>query len=136
MKALTLWQPWATLVAIGAKKIETRSWPTKYRGPLAIHSSKFSPTSGKVLVYSNPIFRRALILDGFLVDMPPGKILATCNLVDVQQIKDHNLPPMKSPERAFGDYRPGRFMWILENIVRLEEPILATGSMGLWEWKQ
>ena len=40
MKALTLYQPWATLVAIGAKKIETRSWSTPYRGPLAIHAGK------------------------------------------------------------------------------------------------
>jgi hypothetical protein len=43
MKALTLTQPWATLVAIGAKTIETRSWPTSYRGPLAIHAAKGYP---------------------------------------------------------------------------------------------
>jgi hypothetical protein len=40
MKALTLIQPWATLVALGEKQIETRSWDTKYRGPLAIHAGK------------------------------------------------------------------------------------------------
>lgn len=40
MKALTLYEPWASLVALGAKKIETRSWPTKYRGPLAIRAAK------------------------------------------------------------------------------------------------
>jgi hypothetical protein len=40
MKVLTLAQPWATLVAIGAKKIETRSWPTNYRGPLAIQFAR------------------------------------------------------------------------------------------------
>jgi len=40
MKALTLWQPWASLVATGAKRIETRSCVTKYRGPLAIHAAK------------------------------------------------------------------------------------------------
>ena len=39
MKAITLTQPWATLVAIGAKRIETRSWATKYRGPLLIHAA-------------------------------------------------------------------------------------------------
>ena len=43
MKALTLTQPWATLVAIGAKRIETRSWRTSYRGPLAIHAAKGFP---------------------------------------------------------------------------------------------
>jgi hypothetical protein len=40
VKALTLWQPWASLVALGVKSIETRSWSTSYRGPLAIHASK------------------------------------------------------------------------------------------------
>lgn len=39
MKALTLWQPWASLVALGVKTIETRSWSTGYRGPLAIHAA-------------------------------------------------------------------------------------------------
>jgi len=43
MKGLTLTQPWATLVAIGAKSIETRSWSTSYRGPIAIHAAKGFP---------------------------------------------------------------------------------------------
>jgi hypothetical protein len=37
---LTLHQPWASLIALGVKTIETRSWSTKYRGPLAIHAGK------------------------------------------------------------------------------------------------
>lgn len=40
MKVISLLQPWATLAVIGQKKIETRSWSTKYRGPLLIHASK------------------------------------------------------------------------------------------------
>ena len=45
MKALTLYQPYATAIALGLKKYETRSWATSYRGPLAIHTSvkKLSP---------------------------------------------------------------------------------------------
>src|SRR5258708_5270609 len=43
VKALTLWQPWASLIAVGAKTIETRSWSTSYRGPLAIHAAKRKP---------------------------------------------------------------------------------------------
>jgi len=35
MKALTLYQPFASLVALGLKQVETRSWRTSYRGPLA-----------------------------------------------------------------------------------------------------
>lgn len=40
IKALSLWQPWATAIACGAKRIETRHWSTKYRGPLAIHAAQ------------------------------------------------------------------------------------------------
>lgn len=43
MRCLSLWQPWATLVAIGAKHFETRSWLCHYRGPLAIHASMTDP---------------------------------------------------------------------------------------------
>jgi hypothetical protein len=40
MKSITIIQPWATLIALGEKKYETRGWPTKHRGPLAIHAGK------------------------------------------------------------------------------------------------
>lgn len=40
MRAITLWQPWASAVALGSKTIETRHWSTNYRGPLAIHAAK------------------------------------------------------------------------------------------------
>lgn len=43
MKALTLHQPWSSLVAIGVKTVETRSWGTTYRGPLAIHAALRRP---------------------------------------------------------------------------------------------
>ncbi len=39
MKTLTLTQPYASLIAFGAKRIETRTWATTYRGPLAIHAA-------------------------------------------------------------------------------------------------
>ncbi|WBF05198.1 ASCH_ASC-1 domain containing protein [Burkholderia phage CSP3] len=40
MKALSIRQPWAWLVAAGHKDIENRTWRTSYRGPLLIHASK------------------------------------------------------------------------------------------------
>src|SRR5262245_18042005 len=47
---LSLWQPWASLIAIGAKKIETRSWPTNYRGLVAIHAAKRFQEPERMLV--------------------------------------------------------------------------------------
>ena len=43
MKALTIRQPWASLFALGIKQMETRSWDTKYRGPVAIHAGLAMP---------------------------------------------------------------------------------------------
>lgn len=43
MKALTLHHPHAMFIPLGVKSIETRSWATKYRGPLAIHASQRRP---------------------------------------------------------------------------------------------
>ena len=51
MKAISLWQPYAALIALGFKKIETRSWPTTYRGPLAIHAAQ------KTMPYIEPALR-------------------------------------------------------------------------------
>ncbi len=60
MRCITLTQPWATLVAIGAKTIETRSWGTKYRGELAVHAAKGFPKEAQHLCFQEP-FRHILM---------------------------------------------------------------------------
>lgn len=40
MKAISIRQPWAWLIVNGHKDIENRSWNTKYRGPVLIHSGQ------------------------------------------------------------------------------------------------
>jgi hypothetical protein len=46
IKAISLWQPWASLMALGLKRHETRHWPTAYRGPIAIHAAKTLDLAG------------------------------------------------------------------------------------------
>lgn len=99
IKCLTLSQPYATLVAIGAKWIETRSWETLYRGPLAIHAAKGYGKGGKKgfydLCYSQPflpVLEPAMTgerdIAGFKIPhidpgyLPLGAIVATCELID------------------------------------------------------
>jgi len=139
MKALTLTQPWATFVAIGAKKIETRSWNTTYRGQLAIHAAKGFPNDAQLLCFREP-FRSHLgahvnFGETYVGDhkFPLGAVVATCDLVNVVRIyADTNIPG--KPELMFGDYSVGRYMWFLENVVALPEPIAAKGALSLWEW--
>jgi len=157
MKALSLTQPWATLVAIGQKKIETRSWRTDYRGPLAIHAAKGLGLVGgrkglQHLVTSAP-FWQVLEPAGYTpmrmpaCGLPLGAIVAVCELVDCVPTANVDAPHattatwrhgnhwwlLTDQERAFGDYSPGRYAWLLDNICALPEPIPARGALGLWE---
>jgi activating signal cointegrator 1 len=81
--ALTLTQPWATLVAIGEKRVETRSWGTKYRGPLAIHAAKGFPKWAREVCRTEP-FERVLWIAGYRLfeDLPLGVVIATAHLDD------------------------------------------------------
>lgn len=141
MKALSLVQPWATLVAIGAKRIETRSWSTSYRGPIAIHASKSFPGDVQCLVREMP-YRKYLEQAGFGQpwQLPRGQVIATCRLVDVlptcrgAEPCPAWMPSQDSDEWRFGEYSDRRFGWILEDVKILAEPVAAKGSLGLWEW--
>ncbi len=135
MKALTLWQPWATLIAVRLKSIETRSWDTRYRGPLAIHSAarKFRGSEGEqwLMKQSDEIFDAIEDACGGITDdrFPPGVVICTCSLVDTVQFPHPSAPP-----DPYGYFTAGRFGWRLENITPLEVPIAAKGKQGLWEW--
>jgi hypothetical protein len=132
MKAISLWEPWATAIAIGAKTIETRHWPTRYRGPLAIHAAKYAAEASFILTPAvKPAFETAGITK--ISDLSFGKIVATCCLVGCVRTEDLSgkVPRL---EYALGNYGTGRFGWILKDVVRLPEPILAKGSQGFWEW--
>src|SRR5574341_78437 len=147
MKALTLLQPWATLIAICAKEIETRSWYTKYRGRIAIHAAKRFPEENQHLCFRNP-FRKYLI-DRYSFmrkgeiylgrhSFPLGCVIAICDLVDCLQISSetqnyfypvpgigHFSIPPEGDEYFFGDYSSGRWAWILNNIEIFPDPIPA-----------
>jgi hypothetical protein len=142
MKALSLAQPYATLVAIGAKRVETRSWSTSYRGLLAIHASARIPKANIGECWKPP-FRAVLEKAGYLANsgpsgnpfsLPLGAVLAIVTLLDVQRITPENIPA--EPEYSFGDYdyTTRRYAWYLAKVYRLPSPVEAKGKLGLWEW--
>lgn len=126
MKAITLLEPWASLMALRAKRIETRGWATLYRGPLAIHASK----SDKFLHLAerDPFAR---YLDGRVWHL--GCILCTLNLDKVEKITHFTELPA-DPEHAFGDYEAGRYMWFTSGVKLLDTPVPARGALSLWDW--
>jgi hypothetical protein len=143
-------------VAIQAKKNETRSWATKYRGPLAIHASARMTNKQKDLCWLKPFFDPlydADLIDVNIDNFPLGAVIATCNLVDCLKIRDlrpvkrdgnivqvafleakNSLIEVMGDELAFGDYTPDRFAWMLEDVKQIE-PVPAKGKLGLWEWE-
>lgn len=134
MKALTLTQPWATLVAIGSKHYETRSWQTKYRGPLAIHAAKGFPGHAREECYEART-RRALLAAGFTGDdkLPLGAVIATAVLSDIFPTTQI-VSTLSNDEVWFGNYGPGRFAWHLTEVRMLAAPVPAKGALSLWEW--
>ena len=143
MRALTLTQPWASLVAIGAKRIETRSWRTAYRGCLAIHAAKGFPRWAK-----NTADGLRFAEELGPGPLPLGVVIAECRLIScipTRELQSNGVIPvdylagcgdfyMSDSERLFGDFTPGRWAWLLADMKPLAQPIPAKGAQGLWEW--
>jgi len=128
MKALTLSQPWASLVALGLKRIETRSWKTRYRGRLAIHAAKGFPAQARRFADEERFRGR---LPEYL---PLGAFLCTVNLIDCQPT-ELIAPGLVGLEHLYGDYTPGRWAWLFkpDSLCVLAVPVPAKGALGLWE---
>lgn len=132
MKAITLWQPWATLMSLGAKRFETRSWSTAYRGPLIIHAARRKLGAEEIALCQQwPVNR---ILQGGrlqIQDLPFGCCVAVGQLVRVYRTETIRME-LSEQELALGDYGDGRFAWQIENLTPLSRPIPARGKQGLW----
>jgi hypothetical protein len=142
MKALTMTQPWASLVAIGENTIETRAWSTRHRGPLAIHAAKGFPADARRLCRQSP-YRAALARHGYASadDLPLGSVIAVAVLADVLEFDRDSLRKVRDGARRgllpeheaeFGDFSPGRFGFVLHDVRRLAAPIPVRGMLGLW----
>lgn len=138
MKAISLHQPWATLVAYQEKQYETRSWNPRHRGLLAIHAAKRFDDIQKALCLEDQ-FRQSLRRAGYgyetrrsLADLPFGAIVCVVNLVDIfptGQVLDQ----LSDRELAFGNYGPGRYAWKLELVKRFTNPIPMAGMQSLFD---
>ena len=136
-------QPWATLVAIGANVIETRDWPTKYRGPFAIHAAKGFPPEAQALCRKPP-FLNALMAAGYESpdELPRGAVVAVVNLRSllvcdrstVKKVRARSKRgELPAHEADFGDFSDGRYGFVLDDVWRVNPPVAASGMLGFWE---
>jgi hypothetical protein len=159
--ALTLWQPWASLVAIGAKLTETRDWapPPKLLGKrLAIHASMQAP-SGKMHIPPPTIHKMANALrlpyERWAHELPRGAVLCTVEIearYQVERVSTRSSPHSNMPPRhhvttragdevvigandmAFGNFERGRWIWVLRDVQAFPDPFPAMGKQRLWNW--
>jgi len=132
MKALPLWQPWASLVAIGAKRIETRHWPAPASvigQRIAIHATK---TTQHLDIASEAPFNQYLTPE----DLPLGALIATAVLHRCSEMTADAIETLERThphEHAFGLYEPGRFAWVLRDVRHLATPVPFRGAQGLFD---
>lgn len=122
MKAITIRQPWASLIASGYKKYEFRSWPTKYRGPIYIHAG-----SGVDKEYLSRF-------DNLNLLYPKSSIIASADLEDcILMDKDFVKQLHKENMQVYGfDYKEGYYAWKLTNIKPIDNQSDIKGQLGLW----
>jgi hypothetical protein len=120
--AISLWQPYASFIAIGVKTYETRHWapPPQYIGKrIAIHAAKQRVSKDDLEWWWYVSKSDAL--------PPLGAFVCTATLARV-------LPARTVPWDEFGDYGEGRFAWELSDVEPIDPPVPAIGRQGFWMW--
>ena len=163
MQAISVWQPFATLLVSGKKSCETRHWPIRHRGTLLIHAAK-TWNADIAYVTANPLFRRTLKAIGYDIvadekrakgawGLPLGAIVGMVNVVDcfpTERVyvdndldlgfdrrpwpqKKYDALAVSKDEWSFGDFGPGRFAWLCAKPVMFATPIPYRGAQGVFD---
>lgn len=137
MKAITLYEPWASLMAIGAKVNETRPMRTNHRGDICIHAAMNKAGASD---YTCGLAYEAMERRGIKPALHWGCIVAVVEFWDVQPSENFlceggetaTLSPgnrivISSEEFSFGNYQSGRWIYRTRNLRRLKVPVKASG---------
>lgn len=132
MKVLSIKEPFASLVCLGIKKIETRSWKTNYRGEIYIHAS-LTKNVIKDKVREKKLF--GLLPNNY--EFKQGFIICKAYLKDCIYMDNEFIKNIKKDETEYlcGHYEIGRYAWVLSN-VEIIEKIPAKGKLGIWNFDQ
>ena len=153
MYAITLHQPWASLIALGVKTVETRAWawpaPARLVGQtIAIHAGKRVVRKSGVAVKNQ---MRARLGEDWHRTIPAGAVLATAVLAGMAKVDYVDLQTgyavhdLSSEDGCavglgrtrvdpWGDFSPGRWLWFLADVEALVNPAPAIGHQSFWHW--
>ena len=126
MKALTIKQPYASLIINEYKKYEFRTWKTSYRGKILIHAglNVENETLKRFSEYNLDYVKGAIIGEAVITD---------CILVDETFNNELN----NLNKLVYGNINKiGKYAWKLENVVKYDKPIFVKGKLGLWNYDE
>ena len=121
MHAITICEPYATLIRMGPKRVENRTWETKYRGPLIIHAGKSKAWLDSYEPVPNMVF---------------GAVVAICELAAC--VHKDSLDKFAARDREKWGWLPnhehalGPWCWVLTDVHRFLTPVPWPGRQGLW----
>lgn len=146
VKAISIWQPHASLIICGSKPFETRSWPAHRNligKRIAIHAGKclddleelseyIAETRDEPELAEIPSFEamwKALFNAGFktLNELPRGCVIGTAVLSESIRTDDLAEPG------HFGNFEPGRFAWRMTDVEMLPVPVQFRGQQGFFD---
>lgn len=127
MKVITIKQPYASLIANGLKEYEFRTWKTKYRGDILIHSGKN---------IDEEAMKKFAHLD---LEYPIGCIIAKAKITDCIPVDDDVRKILKLKKSLVYENIINKNEWVgygfkLENIVKIN-PIKINGKLSLWDYE-
>ena len=132
MKAISLWQPWASLWCTSRKVHETRHWCCSHRGWLLVHAAKRFEIDFALDV------RLRLILDDefgryWARDLPTGALIGMVNVSDCQPTQMlFGDAAASDDDRECGDFTPGRFAWKRDEFRLFDQPVPYRGRQGIF----
>lgn len=147
MKALSVKQPYASLICAGIKDIENRTWYTKKRERVFIHASGVKAKGFLSLLNKDQVnyLRKKSDLEfGF----PCSSIIGEVDIVDcvinhpslwAEKTKDHLLyeDPISGKMTPYFKRIHGLvYNWVLANPVLYDKPILnVKGKLSFWDYE-
>ena len=135
-KAVTLYQPYASFMAVNEKRLETRSWSTNYRGTVFIHAGMRLPAHGSPEeAHARELLRgSAHLSETPLLSLPRGVLISCGTLVDCVRMDEAFCARMEDTrEYQLGWYAPGRYAWMFEDMQPLPELVPIKGQLSLWD---
>ena len=123
MKALTIKEPWASLIINGYKEYEFRSWKTNYRGKILINAGMSNENISKFDIYN--------------LEYSKGEIIGEAEIVDcILVTEEFNNELLKKNSLVYGKTNhTSTYAWKLENIKKYDKKISCKGKLGLWNYE-